>query len=120
MNKFSRFTFVGIFNTLLGYSLTMLLLRYSEFPYYYSIAMVTLVSVIINFFMHKKFVFRSYISFKIFLMYLITYGFIYLLNILLLAILIGFGLESYIGFTLIFPFSVLFTYFLLTKFVFIK
>lgn len=77
-----RFAFVGLLNTLFGYSLYALLI-FLKLPYAFAVLISTVIGVIFNFKTTGKLVFNNTHN-HLFFKFLGVYGIVYLLNILLI------------------------------------
>jgi len=105
-NKFIRFLFVGVINTIFGYSLYALFLKLG---FHYSIAVLasTVIGIIFNFFTTGRLVFqntRNSLIFKFFG----VYGIIYFTNVFLLKIFDLYSFNLYLaGAVLILPMALL-------------
>lgn len=92
-SKFIRFIFVGIINTLFGYGVYFLLIK---FGLHFSLAVLisTLLGIIFNFKTIGKFVFKDSSNSPI-VKFTLLYGLLYILNVLGIKFLheIGFSFE---------------------------
>jgi len=118
-NKFIRFIFVGILNTIFGYSLFALFI-YFNIHYSLAVFLSTLLGVLFNFKTIGNLVFKSNDNSLIF-RFILVYVLIYLLNITFLWLFKINGLENmYInGLLLLVPLALI-SFVLNNKFVFIK
>lgn len=115
-SKFIRFIFIGIINTLFGYGVYFLLIK---FGLHFSLAVFisTLLGVMFNFKTIGKFVFKESSNSLIF-KFTAVYGLLYIMNVLGIKFLnsIGFSLE-WSGFIMLPPMAIL-SYLLNKKMVF--
>ncbi|MFA5879962.1 MAG: GtrA family protein [Candidatus Margulisiibacteriota bacterium] len=114
--QFIRFLFIGVINTLFGYSLFCLFI-FLQFHYILAALFATILGVLFNFKTFGKFVFKVHdnsLIFKFVGVYVITF----LTNIGMLKIFNIFHVSNYLaGAILIFPIALL-AFFLNKKFVF--
>jgi putative flippase GtrA len=90
-NSFIRFLLVGIVNTLVGYSI-FLMLSFTGLSYPLLILFSTILGVVFNFKTVSKFVFMTSNS-KLIISFFSVYVIIYLLNILGIKIFLSFGVN---------------------------
>ncbi len=90
---FARFIAVGVLNTAFGYSCFALLL-YFGLPYAVALLIATVLGVLFNFKSTGMFVFKSRDNSLIF-RFVLVYGVIYGINVILLKLLMMIGLNSY-------------------------
>ena len=115
-NQFIRFIFVGVINTLFGYSLFVFLL-YIGLHYTLAVFIGTIIGILFNFKTTGSFVFNSKDN-KLLIKFFYVYGIIYLLNISSLYIFELFKINLYIaGAILIIPMALI-SYILNKKIVF--
>lgn len=81
--KIVKFLYVGIVNTIVGYSIYAILVLL-EVPYLASLFIATVVGVIFNYFSIGRLVFKSRDSFVTFFKFVATYGIVYLINAFML------------------------------------
>ena len=88
-SKFAKFIFVGILNTIFGYSVYAILL-YVDTPYLIALLVATLTGTVFNYYSFGRFAFNSIGSSKIFLKFIFAYIIIYSINASLLKLLIDY------------------------------
>ena len=117
--QFARFIIAGVLNTLFGAVIGFLFLYFLPFHYSLSVFLATLIGIIFNYYNNSKFVFKNELSlFKISLFFL-TYGILYLFNIIFMALIMSYFLmESYEAFLFVIPIMALITYYIQKKFIF--
>ena len=115
-NRFCRFLAVGVLNSLFGYGCYAVFL-YVGLHYSVALLLATVIGVLFNFKTTGALVFKSHNNRLIF-RFFITYGVVYIVNVLLIDVLDIFGINVYYsGAILILPMAVL-AYILNARFVF--
>ena len=94
-NQLVRFLFVGVLNTLFGYSI-FVLLSLGGMSYYLSTLLATILGVLFNFKTIGKLVFKNYDN-KLIFSFIAVYTLIYLLNIASLKLILSFGINLLIA-----------------------
>ena len=111
-----RFLLVGVLNTAFGYGCYALLLA-AGFHYAVAALLATIAGVLFNFQSSKRLVFQSRTSHRLF-QFILSYCLIYVINVVILAVLIRFGLSAYVaGLINLIPSAVM-SYFLQRNWVF--
>lgn len=90
-----KFFFVGVVNTVVGYSLYALFI-FLGFDYVYALGIATILGVLFNFQTIGKLVFKhnnKNLIFKFVLVYIV----VFCVNLMLIKFLVWFGLNEYIG-----------------------
>ena len=116
-NKPLRFLVAGLCNTLFAFAVYALLL-FSGLALWLSLLLGTIAGTLFNYFTFGRYVFRQF-SWKIFWSFLSCYGFLYVINFVLLKLLrsaMGGDLATQLVLTV--PMAVL-SYLLLKRFVFV-
>ena len=116
--KYFKFIGAGTLNTIFGYSIYALLISL-DITYLYALFFSTLIGVIFNYFSFGHLVFNSTVGLVNFLKFVLTYTFIYFVNVMLLKIVIvvfDFGLYGSQAFCL--PVIISVTWFLMHYWVF--
>lgn len=112
--EFIRFLFVGVINTIFGYSLFSLMI-YLQMHYSLASLISTIAGIVFNFKTTGNFVFNNKNN-RLFIKFVLVYAVIYLLNIFLLSLLKKCGLNDYLsGAILLFPLALV--AFILNKFI---
>jgi len=115
-SRFIKFLFVGIINTIFGYSVFAILIVL-RLDYHYSLLLATICGVIFNFKTIGTLVFKTKNNQLIF-RFIGVYGVIYILNVELIKIINSFGINILISQAiLLLPLAVI-SYVLNKKFVF--
>ena len=115
-NQLVRFLFVGVLNTLFGYSI-FVLLSLGGISYYLSTLLATILGVLFNFKTIGKLVFKNHDN-KLIFSFIAVYTVIYLLNITSLKLILAFGINILIAQAgLVLPLALV-SYFLNKTFVF--
>lgn len=115
-NQVLRFILVGGLNTAFGYGLYVFLI-WSGMHYAPAVFFSTVAGVLFNYFTSSNLVFRKNRCFRLH-RFILTYVFVYLINIVTIKIILCFGINAYIaGFIAIFPVTLI-TFYLQKKWVF--
>lgn len=115
---FLRYISVGSFNTLIGLSIIFISMHYIGLSPFISNFFGYLLGLVISYFMHKVYTFKSYhINFSNFLIYLVIFFIAYLSNLFSLYLFINFiQFDMYISQILSMSIYVLFSFFLYRRF----
>jgi putative flippase GtrA len=116
-HRIVRFLLTGVLNTLLGYLLFAGLLNLGM-TYPYALLVATVVGVFINYFSYSKLAFLAQHRHSTLLKFIVAYGLVYGLNLVLLKTLIALNLTPYLAQVFCIPVSVLVSYILLNFWVF--
>ena len=116
-SRFIRFLLAGSLNTIFGFIIYSLAISLG-LPIWGSLLGANIAGVAFNFLTTGYYAFRS-LLFAHFSRFAAAYTCIYLSNCLLISILIRWGLAPMLAQAILTPGMVLFSYFLLTKFVFL-
>lgn len=112
-NQIYRFILIGILNTSFGYCLYALFIFFG-LDYFSALAFATIIGIIFNFQTIGRLVFKQY-KHSLILKFLIAYGLVFLVNLVLIKLLISLGFNEYLsGAIAIFPAAAL--SFILNKF----
>lgn len=100
--QFARFIFIGVINTIFGFSIYALFI-FLGFDYVMAALLGTILGVIFNFQTISRFVFKKN-DYKLFFRFIFVYVVTYFLSISIIGFLKEFGLNDYIsGFIALFP-----------------
>lgn len=117
--QFARFIIAGILNTLFGAVIGFLFLYFLPFHYSLSVFLATLIGIIFNYYNNSKFVFKNELNLLKISLFFLTYGILYLFNILFMTLIMSYFLmESYEAFLFVIPIMTLITYYIQKKFIF--
>jgi putative flippase GtrA len=114
--RFLKFVFVGIINTIFGYSLYALLLVFN-FHYTLAVLFSTIIGVLFNFKTTGKLVFKCSEN-KFILKFILVYAVVYIINTLIIKISTGYGFNFYWGGIFSLLFTVPISFLLNSEFVF--
>lgn len=92
---FYRFIWVGIINTIFGYSIYALLI-YLDLHYIWAVLFSTIIGVLFNFNTTGRIVFKNSHN-QLLLKFIAVYAFIYCVNIGIIKILLGFCSNQYLN-----------------------
>ena len=116
--KVIKFTYIGIINTLFGYSIYAILVFF-EIPYLTSLVLANIIGIIFNYFSTGRLVFKSTGNLFIFLKFFSAYIITYLINSILLCFFINsFNFNLYYGQLLCLPLIVILNWLFLNYWVF--
>ena len=108
-----NFIFIGILNTVVGYSLYALFI-FLNFYYVVAAFLATVLGILFNFQTFGRFVFTASNNASL-IRFFSVYGVVFIVNVLLIKISVGFGYNEYIsGLFALFPCAII--SFLLNKF----
>lgn len=113
-SKFLRFLVIGGLNTILNYSIYVLLI-YIGFGYAFATTISFIIGLVVNFKTQGRFVF-NYKSNRPFLLYVVSWIGIYVINLGVLGWLVVKGIDSYLAGALLIPPIAILSFFIL-KFV---
>ena len=114
--KILKFFFVGILNTIFGYSVYAFLI-WAKFHYFLAVAGSTILGIFFNFKSTGSIVFNSKDNTKI-IPFISVYLLLYVLNISCLFILTHLGVDEYISGAILIPPLAILAFYLNSKFVF--
>ncbi len=115
--RFVKFLFVGVINTVFGYSV-FALFNFLGFHYSLSTFLATVLGILFNFKTTGCLVFKNADN-KLIFRFLLVYGFTYLLTVLFLGAFERINMDNmYLNYAILLPFNALISYFLMKKFVF--
>lgn len=116
--KQARFLFVGLINTIVGYSIYALLI-FLNVPYLTALFGATLTGVVFNYFSIGLMVFKSQGGLTVFVKFFLAYGIVYFVNAIGLKVLIVyFQIGPYLGQFICVPISVILSWILMNYWVY--
>jgi putative flippase GtrA len=100
--RFVRFLVVGTLNTAFAYAVYALLI-YVTGSYMVAVTLTFIIAPVVGFKSHRKFVFNNAGTKHALLLYLASWGLLYLANVTSLRALVNAGIDSYIAGALLMP-----------------
>lgn len=116
--KIIRFILAGLLNTFVGYLLYAFLV-FNDLHIFFALSISTAIGILFNYFSFGHFVFGSNKNSRVFVRFIISYIFIYVVNTVSLDVLVNhLHLNPYVGQLLYLPFGVVLSWTLMNYWVY--